>query len=341
MQKMKCIQGIRGGAIILIVLWHLNSIFPCCLPAFGDRGVEFFFLISGLLIGIKYFDSGKMDNLKCTAEYALLKAKKIYPLYILTKLLMLVSLVQHWKEHEIGTVKLLSIIGINLLYLQSWIPSEDYYWALNSATWFLSDLLFCYLTIFAFFWLARKINTEATVTILFILEFGWEFFVLKYLESWTTFLIYIFPLYRTLDFGIGICIGILARRHEKKNLDKRLLVLLAAYVFIMILYNKQLTYSTYHIMEAMLVWNIVMNSGKMCEYLFENRIIVGIGNMSETIFLTHLPVISYMKVLWKKLIGEQYRFIEWILILVCIFIVADVVEKLRDKLRKRNMRMEC
>ena len=84
-----------GGAIILIVLWHLNSIFPCCLPAFGDRGVEFFFLISGLLIGIKYFDSGKMDDLKCTAEYALFKAKKIYPLYILTKLLMLVSLVQH------------------------------------------------------------------------------------------------------------------------------------------------------------------------------------------------------------------------------------------------------
>lgn len=38
MQKMKCIQGIRGIAIFLIVLWHLNSVFPNCLPAFGDRG---------------------------------------------------------------------------------------------------------------------------------------------------------------------------------------------------------------------------------------------------------------------------------------------------------------
>lgn len=38
MQKMKCIQGIRGLAISLIVLWHLNSVFPNCLPAFGDRG---------------------------------------------------------------------------------------------------------------------------------------------------------------------------------------------------------------------------------------------------------------------------------------------------------------
>lgn len=31
-----------GGAIILIVLWYLNSVSPNCLPAFGDRGVEFF-----------------------------------------------------------------------------------------------------------------------------------------------------------------------------------------------------------------------------------------------------------------------------------------------------------
>ena len=53
--KIKSIQGIRGYAITMIVLWHLNSIFPGNLPAFGDRGVEFFFLISGLLISIKYY----------------------------------------------------------------------------------------------------------------------------------------------------------------------------------------------------------------------------------------------------------------------------------------------
>ena len=62
MQKMKCIQGIRGIAIFLIVLWHLNSVFPNCLPAFGDRGVEFFFLISGFLIGLKYYDSENLST---------------------------------------------------------------------------------------------------------------------------------------------------------------------------------------------------------------------------------------------------------------------------------------
>lgn len=69
MQKMKCIQGIRGIAIFLIVLWHLNSVFPNCLPAFGDRGVEFFFLISGFLIGLKYYDSGKMNSPRQTLRY--------------------------------------------------------------------------------------------------------------------------------------------------------------------------------------------------------------------------------------------------------------------------------
>lgn len=69
----KCVWG----AIILIVLWHLNSAFPNCLPAFGERGVEFFFLISGLLIGIKYYDSNKMKTLGQTAKYAVEKEKKV------------------------------------------------------------------------------------------------------------------------------------------------------------------------------------------------------------------------------------------------------------------------
>ena len=63
LRKAEYYTNVCGGAIILIVLWHLNSVFQNCLPAFGDRGVEFFFLISGLLIGIKYYDSNKMKTL--------------------------------------------------------------------------------------------------------------------------------------------------------------------------------------------------------------------------------------------------------------------------------------
>lgn len=198
MQKMKCIQGIRGLAIILIVLWHLNSVFPNCLPAFGDRGVEFFFLISGLLIGIKYYDSDKMKNAEQTVKYAVAKGRKIYPLYCMTIIPMLLFLFKNWKAHEIGTVKFASIIGTNLLYLQSWVPSEDYYWALNGVTWFLSDLLFCYLTTFIFFWIIRKMGSKSTLVMLFLIEFAWELLVLNCFQNQAAFLTYIFPIYRAL-----------------------------------------------------------------------------------------------------------------------------------------------
>lgn len=336
MQKMKCIQGIRGGAIILIVLWHLNSVFPNCLPAFGDRGVELFFLISGLLIGIKYYDSDKMKSLNQTAKYAVEKGKKIYPLYFLTIVPMLVFLFKNWRAHELGTVKFVSIIGTNLLYLQSGVPSEDFYWALNGVTWFLSDLLFCYLTIFIFFWIIKRMGAKSALVMLFLTEFAWEFLVLNCFQNQTAFLTYIFPVYRALDFGIGISLGVLSKCKEKKNLDGILVLSLAVYVVMMIVFNKKFTYSIYHIIEALLVWTIAMGSGSISMHIFENSLLVKLGNISEVIFLTHLPVITYMRIVWDKVFGEQYRIVEWGVILLCIFVTAYGVSYIQKMMQVRK-----
>ena len=325
-----------GGAIILIVLWHLNSVFPNCLPAFGDRGVEFFFLISGLLIGIKYYNSDKMKSLDQTAKYAVEKGKKIYPLYFFTIVPMLVFLFKNWRAHEIGTVKFASIIGTNLLYLQSWIPSEDYYWALNGVTWFLSDLLFCYLTIFIFFWIIRRMGSKLTLVILFLTEFAWEFLVLNCFQNQNAFLTYIFPVCRALDFGIGISLGVLSKCKEKKNLNGMLVLSLAVYVVMMVVFNKKLTYPFYHVIEALLVWAVVMNSGNVSKLIFENPLLVKIGYISEVIFLTHLPVIVYMRIIWEKMIGNQYRFVEWIVILLCIFVTAYGVSYIQKMIQEKN-----
>lgn len=83
-EKMEFIQGLRGYAIILIVLWHLNSIFPQNLPSTGDKGVEFFFLISGFLVAYKYLDNDKLSTCRQSIFYAINKVKKLYPLYLLS-----------------------------------------------------------------------------------------------------------------------------------------------------------------------------------------------------------------------------------------------------------------
>ena len=36
-EKLICIQGLRGWAIILIVLWHMNEIFPFVSYNYGSN----------------------------------------------------------------------------------------------------------------------------------------------------------------------------------------------------------------------------------------------------------------------------------------------------------------
>lgn len=261
----------------------------------------------------------------------------ITDLYFLTIVPMLVFLFKNWRAHEIGTVKFASIIGTNLLYLQSWIPSEDYYWALNGVTWFLSDLLFCYLTIFIFFWIIRRMGSKLTLVMLFLIEFAWEFLVLNCFQNQTAFLTYIFPVCRALDFGIGISLGVLSKCKEKKNLNGMLVLSLDVYVVMMVVFNKKLTYSVYHVIETLLVWTVVMNSGNVSKFIFENPLLVKIGNISEVIFLTHLPVIAYMRIIWEKMVGNQYRFVEWIVILLCIFVTAYGVSYIQKMIQGKDL----
>ena len=268
------------------------------MPAFGDRGVEFFFLISGFLIGLKYYDSGKMNNLRQTLRYTLIKGKKIYPLYLLTIVPMLVFLFKSWKVHEIKTVKLVSI--------------------------------------FIFFRIIKKIGSKSTIVILFLIEFIWEFFVLNCLQNQVTFLIYSLPVYRAIDFGIGIILGVLGKSKEKKDLDKMLALLLIVYVIMIVVFDKKFTYSIYHVIEALLVWIVVMNSGSVSKSIFENPLLVKIGNISEVIFLTHLPIITYMRIMWEKIVGNQYRFVEWIMILFCIFVTAYGVSYIQKMIQVKK-----
>lgn len=84
------IQGLRGWAILLIVLWHMNPIFPTCLPPTGGRGAEFFFLISGFFVAYKFLDDDDLFTIKKSISYAVEKTKKLYPLYIITIIPMLI-----------------------------------------------------------------------------------------------------------------------------------------------------------------------------------------------------------------------------------------------------------
>lgn len=75
---------------------------------------------------------------------------------------------------------------------------------------------------------------------------------------------------------------------------------------------------------------------KYLKHIFENSLLVKLGNISEVIFLTHLPVITYMRIVWDKVFGNQYRFVEWIVILLCIFVTAYGVSYIQKMIQVKK-----
>ena len=80
--------------MLMIVLWHLNSLYPGTLPKLGDRGVEFFLLISGFLIARKCEGTASLDSFRSSSSYVFQKIKSSYLLFILPA--VLAPLINHF-----------------------------------------------------------------------------------------------------------------------------------------------------------------------------------------------------------------------------------------------------
>lgn len=343
--KMQYIQGLRGYAIILIVLWHLNYIFPNCLPATGDKGVEFFFLISGFLVANKYFESNELNKCKKSLEYAFFKLKQIYPVYFIMLLPMILIELNTVLKNSSGMGKLVVKIVSSSLLVQSWIPSSEYYWSLNGVTWFLSSLVFCYAASFVtLHWLKNK-NGAYGILFLLMIQFVIEVCSLHYLpENLSTWILYICPAYRFLDYSVGMCVYKLlcdTKINNERN-ESNLVISIILYILISLFGYKAIPYYTvYHIFEISVFCALVLYSGVARSYIFENKVAVAIGSISMELFLTHKVVLTYGTIVWDKVIGSKLpAVVEWatllILMLIVAYITRNLVARIRYALNKCN-----
>ena len=104
--------------MLMIVLWHLNSLYPGTLPKLGDRGVEFFLLISGFLIAL--------DSFRSSSSYVFQKIKNSYLLFILPAVpVFILDVLAGPVKIEAPLWQLLSFCSLT----QSWIPDIRICWA--------------------------------------------------------------------------------------------------------------------------------------------------------------------------------------------------------------------
>lgn len=188
------LQSLRFFFIMLVVMSHIIG---KSFDFGGECGVSFFFVLSGFVLSYAYGQKIREEQfqLKPFLKRQLLK---FYPLHLLTFLIMLAL------DARLGQYYDFPKLVANALLLQSWVPSDDFYFVANAPSWFLSDLLFFYIVFpWLFLWLIniRELKLWLTMAVVVAL---YTCLAVAIPQEMVNPVLYISPLTRILDFALGI-----------------------------------------------------------------------------------------------------------------------------------------
>lgn len=212
MGRINSLQGLRFIFILLIVLEHT-------VPGFGSYGVAFFFMLSGFVLTWAYWPRIEASEFS-TKRLLVHQLKKFYPLYILLYFVFIaLDAVMGIKTDTIALI-------VDPFLLQSWFLSDGIAFAINGPAWFLCNIMFCYLVfkpLAAVLMRGSSRRCVAFIVLLLLLYIPANIIVP---DDKVNSIIYVNPLYRLVDFILGIalcrfCRGRLSMRLRDKFQRRR------------------------------------------------------------------------------------------------------------------------
>lgn len=306
-ERINSFDFLRTVGMLMVFCGHVWAILPFDLPDFGGRAVDLFFLLSGFLYTYNYYNKELKTTQRACVKFAYSHIKKYYCLHLITGALMLFQL------YITGSINIkldggygkgiITNYFLNLLLLQSWIPSTEYYFGFNGVAWFLSSLVFCY---YLFPIMLSFIKRKKTTAELGIFWGGGVILLLAILQTWYSvghlaesyYYCYIFPPYRAVWFFIGCIAGAIFLRNRdylKSSIfgnDGTCIVAVLLYGLSVFFCNSSWNSAIYLIPTVFLIFIIACCSKNM-EKLFSCRIIKWLSNFSFEFYLIHHVVVIY------------------------------------------------
>jgi exopolysaccharide production protein ExoZ len=303
MDKIKNIQALRGIAVLFVVFFHLFIIekkysgFDTFLPdvfQFGMSGVDLFFVISGFVMVM--VTRGKFQIKGEALKFLYHRASRIYPLYwVYSILALIVFMIQPaWVNSSQGN-------EVNLLSSFLLLPSDKL--PLVQVGWTLIHEIYFYLVFFVILlllpeeFLVYAILAWGTCVVLLnsILDPGNPFYNL--ISN---------PL--TFEFLGGTLLG-LAYQRSQKRLNTSWLVLMAVVPFLVavagFVYYQTGTGTSPEGWWRVLIYGVPSLIVTYCFIEAERNgfrlhsSLIQIGNVSYSIYLSHLFTINVIGRIWK------------------------------------------
>ncbi|MDE5554028.1 MAG: acyltransferase [Muribaculaceae bacterium] len=296
------LQTLRGIAALMIFAHHFGFQ-STVTESFGDCAVAIFMMLSGFVLTLSFV--ARSDSPKPVPKFSQFFTKRlirIYPLYLLGQLSVFALI-----KFKIGASK----VAADLLMLQSWIPSSDYYFSGNSPSWFVSDLLFCYLLFIP----AIKLITErrrAAITILALMLSIYFICITLLPDNLVHSIIYIFPPMQFPVFAIGMLGAIIiTKTHSVKPsvcADAFMLMPIVLLIFQIYAYpyiSPRLSLSSYWwIASFSLIYMLTRYDKARCVIttVFHIPLLTKLGDISYAFYIFHLPFLY----VWRPLLRHFY-----------------------------------
>lgn len=202
----KSLQSLRFFFAVLIFLHHSAINWP----AFGSFPVSFFLILSGFILMRGYGDRVCQMSF---FTFFIKRMRRIYPTHLLC--LVIALIVSLYIEKPINWLNTLP----SFFVLQAWVPVQDVYFAGNSVAWYVSVCTFCY-ALFPF--LAKVVKRNPMVVMLFSVGIYLTACLLVPL-GFQHPILYINPLFRLVDFILGMWLYEMINKKQVENYMNKIL----------------------------------------------------------------------------------------------------------------------
>lgn len=316
----------------------------------GCETISFFIILSGFVMAISRYSK----DIKCTNKNIIFfvknKISKFYPLHLLMLLAcVFLSMITMFLSKDFHNMNLLIKQFISQLFLiQAFVPNSDIYFGLNGVSWYLSATLFFYIISLPVLNLLKKIDNNKVLIMIpcILLILHTVIIILLQKNINFSFLTYIFPLFRSLEFISGMSLGILYLK-EKRNINNILSFKKSTILEIMIIvlfiiqrylcsytqiYNIPYNYKSPigFLISLAIVIIFSMEKGFISKIL-SAKLFVYIGNISFEIYIMHTVIMNYCDTFLEILGMNKYKVI---LTLIVTLILAGFIHSHPIKVRK-------
>lgn len=344
MHNLHQLTGIRGLAAFIVVFYHIESYLRPysndLFMSFIQRGylaVDFFFILSGFVIAFNYFDRLEVLTRQKIAQFYLKRVARIYPLHLLMLLAYLSIPLAYWVTGKpLGEEDRFSqeAFVLSFFLMQAWGGLEHLTW--NIPSWSISTEMMAYLLFPLMVFLLKSVSKKSPVLIGYVALLVASLAIVCIFHGTENIGTNIQQLgvYRcALEFFCGVCIWFIYQNSSDLIYGKTLFYSALLLFFSLIALGVTDYYFVSLTMSGIILGSV--NCQNRINEFFSHKLLIWLGNISYSIYLTHYFIRDCFKLFFLETSGAS---VIWIVsYVVTVLIVSHFLYKYYELTAKNKI----